>query len=431
MQLCRTHIVIALAVLTLFLTGCKEEPLQEGVTIFENGYYFNGDSMIAFKELAIQNTTIISISNKKSKTNAQRVDVSGKYIIPGLVDAHVHLAGSPSGIYTGVDPAYNAASSLRCGVTTVVDLFFEEARCKTFKETTKSYPGKYATVILSGPILTAPHGHGTEYGVETRTLVTKPETERITNEVIDNGADVIKLVYQAYSNKHAISKRILETIVTTAHKRGVKVFAHIDVTEEAMDCIDAGVDILAHIPGNHFTNEQLERMEQSRILTIPTFSVVKSFYMGHGVSFSSDSLLWQTAHPDHLSKIKHDVPVSALYFDTSRAFVYWNNLKKLIEKKLPIVAGTDAGNYAVFYGYSLHNEIDYYVLAGMTPAEALNSATRNILALFPDRSIGKIEPGYNADLVILNKNPLVDIRNTKSIYSVYHKGIKVHRENAR
>ena len=92
---------------------------------------------------------------------------------------------------------------------------------------------------------------------------------------------------------------------------------------------------------------------------------------------------------------------------------------------MPILAGTDAGNYATFYGYAIHNEIAQYVARGMTPAQALRTATSNVDAVFPDKKIGKIAAGYHADLVILNANPLEKIENTKKVYKVINRGVEL------
>jgi len=416
-----------ISILFFIITGCDTAEITN-VTILENGYYFNSEAMIPFAELVIAEGKIKAINKEHTKTQGNRINISGKYIVPGFTDAHVHLMGSPTKPYTMIPPAYNTTSSLFCGVTTVIDLFFDEYKCRTFKDSINSKPNRYATVLLSGPILTAPKGHGTEYGLATRTITSVQEAKQITNEVIDNGVDVIKLVYQAYSGKYAISKDMLEAIVATAHARNVKVFAHVNVAKEAMDCIDANVDVLAHIPQDTLTKEHINRIKQSGILTIPTLSVYTSVYEGYDAGYFSDSLLRQTANPSYLLKFPDGKAPDAPYPAYKQYSLNTkHNMRQLIKNKLPVAAGTDAGNFAVFCGYSLHEEIRQYVKLGMTPAEALNSATKTIYTVLPGIKTGVIQPGYDADLMILNKNPLEDINNTKNINTVYHKGVKVNR----
>lgn len=390
--------------------------------MLEDGYYFDGFKMVPFKEFIIQSDTIVSINNKRSNYNCKRIALEGKYIIPGLVDAHIHLSGCPAIPYVNIPEKVNANSLLKCGVTTAVDLFFSEYECVRFKKLIDSLPNKYSTVLLSGPILTAPNGHGTEYGVETRTITNPIQAKKITNEVIDNGVDVIKLVYEAYSGKNAIDKEMLNVIVATAHNRDIKVFAHINVVQEAMDCINAKVDVLAHLPYDTLTPAHLDKIKSSGIIVIPTLSVIKSYYKGHNRDFTSDSLLWQTTAEEYLTKFKRNSGIEALHPNPAFAQGYTTNLSLLIHKQIPILSGTDAGNYAVFFGYSLHDELYQYVAAGMTPAEAINTSSRNMKKLFPNWKSGILKSGYRADVVILNKNPLLNIRHTKTIFKVIHKG---------
>lgn len=342
-----------------------------------------------------------------------------------MTDAHVHLAGSPAKHYTLAPHKENAKSSLRCGVTTVIDLFYPENECVRLRNYTARFPEKYSGVLVAGPIITAPGGHGTEYGVPTRTITSVLEARETTNEVIKSGVDVIKVVYEAHSNKKTITKEMLAAIVGEAHKKDKKVFVHINVAAEAMDCIDVNVDVLAHLPMDTFSEVQMSMLKQSGIVVIPTMSVMVSMFYGVNHDYLSGPLLWQTAHKSHLEQFDSLHVPAAPYVSKRYSDNVWHNLRQCVQHNIPIVAGTDAGNFAVFYGYSLHWELLYYVQAGMSPATALNTATRSLTTLFPELKTGVVQPGYYADLVILNKNPLKDINNTRRVHSVYHKGLQV------
>src|SRR5690606_30502553 len=97
----------------LFSAGCKRN--QQQITILENGSYFNGTEFTAFAEIIIRDSIILSVNSKKSNILGKRIDLSGKYVIPGLVDAHVHLSGSPTGKYVVTTAENNSHSSLLCG----------------------------------------------------------------------------------------------------------------------------------------------------------------------------------------------------------------------------------------------------------------------------------------------------------------------------
>ncbi len=399
--------------------GCNEDDGRNTI-ILENGYYFNGKIFVPFGELIIKNDKIVAISSNKSKRNGQRIPLNGKYVIPGLIDAHVHLGSSPLGLAAPSTTEYNANSCLNCGVTTVIDLFYPENKCRVLKQVLRRVPAYYTSPVMAGPILTAPGGHGTEYQIPTRTITSVNEAEHITNDVIDSGADVIKLVYNYYYDpQHALNYDMLKHIVGVAHKRHKKVFAHINLTAEAIECADAGVDVLAHIPSDSFTNEQLHKLKASGIILTPTITIMQVYSEGFDSTYLSDPLLHKTGNPAYLSGFGNTaLPALAPYIRYCSRI----NLRNCIKYKIPILAGTDAGNPYVFYGYSLHNEIQQYVKEGMTNAEALCSATENIQLVFSDCKTGKIKEGYDADLVILNADPLDNISNTKSIEMVFHKG---------
>jgi imidazolonepropionase-like amidohydrolase len=394
--------------------------------ILEDGNYFNGKTFLPFKEIQIKDGEILAITNTKSELNATRINISGKYVVPGLIDSHVHFGGCPCYPYVITDPLLNTTSSLYCGVTTGVDLFYEETKVKEFKKSVNKSPEKYCSALMSGPILTAPGGHGTEYGIPTRTISSIEEAGRVTAEVAsEKEIDVIKICYEAYTNKNSLTEDMVKKIVEVAHQYHKKVLAHIDDAKEAMDCVDAGVDGLAHMPYDLMTDNDLEKLMESGVIVIPTIAVYQSVFEGHTALYMSDPLLWQTANPEFLRNFKHEsLPPPPTWKDVfPKQPAYEENLRNCIKLGIPILAGTDAGNYAVFYGYSLHREIEQYVKDGMTPVEALNSATLNIRLVFPDKMIGKITSGYTADLLILNANPLDNIENTKQIDFVVHKGI--------
>jgi imidazolonepropionase-like amidohydrolase len=421
---------ILLLLLGLLLLNCSMRSHTADI-ILEDGFYFNGKKFVAFAEMEINSGKIIAINTNKTGVEGKRISIKGKYVIPGLIDAHVHLSGSPAYPYVNVDALFNMNSSLRCGVTTNIDLFFIESMVNQYKDSAARHMEKYATFITSGPILTAPGGHGTEYGVPTRTITNVKEAEQITEEVASQkNIDVIKLVYDAYSEKNFLTKEMVAKIVEVAHKYNKKVFAHINIAKEAMDCIDARVDVLAHMPYDKMDKAQLDKLKKSKIPVISTISVYESLCEGHDAGFMGDSLLWNSAFPQYMENFQRTGSPKILMqnlFGVEPG--YHDNLKNCIKMNIPVLAGTDAGNFATFYGYSLHNEMLLYCKSGMKNAEAINSATLTVSNLFPGWKTGKIEAGYVADLVVLNADPLKDIKNTRKINFTIHHGKVTEKVN--
>lgn len=418
----------------LFLVGTAFAQ-NDTTLILEQVRYFDGEKLVETPELHIRNGKITSLRPVQTSGPVRRISVQGRYIIPGLADAHVHISGSPAYPFVFVQPLLNLNSSLLCGVTTNVDLFMPEAQITAMREATAASPARYSRLFAAGPILTAPGGHGTEYGVPTRTITSVAEARRYTDEVIASGADLLKVCYEAETHpEHALTEEMVRAIAETAHGKGKKVVVHINSVREALDCIRAGVDGLAHIPVDALTDADVATIKKSGAFVVPTMAVYTSVFDGHTTDYMSDPLLWSTAHPDYLEKFSKEatrpIPLPDSYFSRflkEHPPAFRENLRKLIAAGIPIVAGTDAGNYAVFYGYSLLRELEQYCAAGMTPAAALHSASGAFALLFPEARTGRIAQEYDADLVVLKSNPLENIAATRDIDFVLHRGERAQK----
>lgn len=407
-------------IISILLWGASWKTPNPEILILERGHYFDGTSMVPFAEIIIEDGKIKSISDKSSKTTGKRIDVTNKYIIPGLIDGHVHYSGSPVVPYAYINPLLNSHSSLMAGITTNIDLFMPEWMVEDFRKNTRERPENYSTSILAGPILTAPGGHGTEYGVPTRTITSEEEAEKIVKEIAPK-VDLIKVVYEAYSGKKFLSKNILKKVIETAHAMNKKAAVHINVTREALESAELGADVIVHLPWDEMTDAQSDSLKSSGVIVIPTITVMQSMTEGMDKEYMSDSLLWHTANETYLQNVNKEALLPLLK-DLKAYKNTVSNFKKCLVRNVKLIAGTDAGNYGVFYGYSLHHELEEYNNAGMKQADILNSATKNFKFLFPDAKKGEIKSGYDADLVVLNANPLDKITNTKAIFKVIHNG---------
>jgi imidazolonepropionase-like amidohydrolase len=429
-----TSLFVRCFFLFLLLTGTVVAQ-NDTVLILEHVRYFDGKKLAETPELHIRNGRITSLRPVQTSGPVRRMSVQGKYVIPGLADAHVHISGSPAFPFVFVQPLLNLNSSLLCGVTTNVDLFSPEAQMSVLRDAAAASAARYSRVLTAGPILTAPGGHGTEYGVPTRTITSVDEARRFTEEVIASGADLLKVCYEAETHpEHSLTEEMVRMIVKTAHGKGEKVVVHINSAREALDCIRAGVDGLAHIPVDALTDADIATIKKSGAFVIPTMVVYTSIFDGHTTDYMTDSLLWRTAQPDYLEKFGREatrpIPLPESYFSRflkEHPPAFRENLRKLIAAGVPILAGTDAGNYAVFYGYSLLRELEQYCAAGMTPAAALHSASGALTLLFPELRTGRIAPEYEADLVVLNSNPLENIAAVRDIAFVLHKGERAQK----
>ena len=382
--------------------------------------------------IIIKGNHIISINGKIPK-DATMIDGKGKWLIPGLIDMHMHLATDayfgqkiptqhPDFIISTQDIMTPLIAN---GVTSVLDL---NATMETFglkKEIEKGYvigPRIALAALINGG---SGQGRNANTAEEGRLTVRNAKTE---------GYDFIKI----YSK---INTETYEAIIDEANKLGLKTIAHIpDVFQGKLEqAFIPHVGMVAHAEefskhSEHFSIEDAQKFAQlakgNGTWLSPTLTtMVWIAKQTHSLDYIKSSPTLKYVHPLLQSKwltannyVKNATKEKAVYFDSMVQFQF--QLVKLFKDAgVPVVAGSDAGVSGVVAGFSLHDELELLVKAGLTPEEALHSAT--VLPaqwLGIDKQVGTIESGKYADMVLLDENPLEDIKNTRKIAGVFING---------
>jgi imidazolonepropionase-like amidohydrolase len=406
-------------------------------TIKQNHFFIKNVNVITMNQLGsiIKNATVVVSDNHIESINgvipkgATMIDGKGKWLIPGLIDMHVHL---PTDAYFGQKiptqhPDFIISTQdimtplIANGVTSVLDL---NATMETFgqkKEIEKGYvigPRIALAALINGGM---GQGRIANTAEEGRLTVRNAKTE---------GYDFIKI----YSK---INTETYQAIIDEASKLGLKTIAHIpDVFKGKLEqAFIPHVGMVAHAEefskhSENFSIEDAQRFAQlakrNRTWLSPTLTtMVWIAKQTHSLDYVKSSPTLKYVHPLLQSKwitannyVKNATAERAVYFDRMVQFQF--QLVKLFKDAgVPIVAGTDAGVSGVVAGFSLHDELQLLVEAGLTPEEALHSAT--ILPaqwLGIDKRVGSIEKGKYADMVLLEGNPLEDINNTRKIAGV-------------
>ena len=386
------------------IDGTGKEPIPQCTILMDRG---------KFREIG----TDIPIPS-----DAMVIDLRGKTVIPGLIDAHVHISGSSRLDRPGMShltPSYDFAEMregcLKWGVIAV-------RSCGHFMEETLAFREgvnngtieRSPRVSLSGPMFQAPGGHPC-YTV----FMSDPEVEQNACAVIsddtpiepiirqskEQGVDFTKIFY-AHLNKMdypnpvpRISKQKLKEIIDVSHQYGLSVTVHVDCPAEMEDAVRCGADCIEHMIGageldNQLSDELIELTKKSGAVVDPTMISIKRFDpMGSAPS------IWDA--------VKEAV-------------------RKCYDAGIPMAVGCDAGIPFVPFGEAVHDEMACLNEAGIPPLEVITMATAgNAKLLKMEDHIGTIEPGKDADLIVLEKDPLEDIRNTKTIQLVISKGIIV------
>jgi imidazolonepropionase-like amidohydrolase len=357
--------------------------------------------------------------------DAERISLAGKTIIPGLVNAHAHV-GETRGLRSGAE-LYSRENVLdqlglyaRYGVTSVVSLGGDQEAGFRIRDAQDSAALDRARLFVSGPLVEAATPEAARAQVAAL-AARKPDWVKI--RVDDNLGTVSKM-------PAAVSRAVIEE----AHRHGLRVAAHVFYLEDARALLDAGVDLIAHSVRDSDLDPALVAAFKSRgVCLVPTLTrEVQAFVYGSEPDFFADPFFLQEADASVLAALRDPerqkgIRESAAAARYRKALeVASRNLKALSAAGAPIAFGTDSGPPARFQGYFEHLELELMVKAGLTPPEALTAATSGAArCLGLTGKVGTLERGAWADFIVLNADPLADIRNTRRLESVWIAGNRV------
>lgn len=364
-------------------------------------------------------------SAKNAPDGSEVIDLTGKFIIPGLISAHVHV----SDVQGLKPPAYTEENALRqlrlfarYGVTTVLSLGGEQSPAFKIREARYSPSIDYARMYLAGEVITGRTPEEARQNV-ARVAAMKPDVIKI--RVDDNLGTTAKMPPEIYS-----------TIIDEAHSRGLRVAAHIFYLNDAKGVLKAGADMIAHsVRDQDIDAEFILLMKQRQIPYCPTLTrELSAFVYESTPAFFSDTFFLQEADRDLVAQLQEPARQQAMKNSPGAQkykaglVVAKRNLKKAIDSGLLVVMGTDSGAFANrFEGYFEHVEMEMMAESGLTPIQILASATREASRAIHNPELGTLAKGNWADFAVLDQDPLKDIRNTRRISSVWISGNRVTR----
>jgi imidazolonepropionase-like amidohydrolase len=367
------------------------------------------------------------------------IDCTGKTIIPGLFDAHIHLGGASTLGYIYTEDERKLSAFLYSGVTSVFDLGAVPEMIFELREAEKKNLIISPRIFAVGPVFTSPKGHGTEYGVPmSETPTTKNEAREAVRRLIKNKPDHIKIIYEKGSQRFtSLGYELMETIIDEAHRNNFPVVTHIITFEHAKDALRAGTDGLAHmVTDQEVDAEFLNEMMQKGVYCIPTLAVFES--LSGGMFAKAEDIETSLFRKGIIREILSDLEKKRKMQGINESLKAWRdtlhfaqiNAKKMSDFGIKLAVGTDAGNPAVFHGPSVHREMELMVEAGISPAEVIKAATANAAEILgKGKILGAISEGKLADMLILEDNPLENIQNTQNIWMVIKNGQVLDRDD--
>ena len=381
----------------------------------------------------------------------REVDVSGQWIIPGLIDAHVHLAPAAS---------WAPARFLAWGVTTVRDAHGGIASLSTLKRQSHTVAPQGPRVYPAGAMIDGlPATYPNAIAVNNVT-----EARKGVDRLVSAGAEFIKVYTR-------IDPQFLRAIVDESQAFNLGVSGHLGMTD-ALTAAKAGIRSIEHLTGvpeaaspkpsslfaAHYRGfwpgwtaferswaaldsaalaRVANRLAESKVTLVPTLVLHETLSRLDEPGMSRDPALQDVPEAEQRDwDVRGLIARAGWTEDDFAAFRKSRANQDLFIRLFAaaggrLAAGTDAAHPMLVPGYSDHREMELMVRAGLTPREALRAATRNAAALIGVDSLGLLAPGKVADLVVLSKDPLEDIRNTRTITAVMARGYLLDADSIR
>ena len=386
-------------------TGALPKP---NISIVING------SRIAYLSAAANNYDL----NSSSAQNV--INLTGKYIIPGLFDMHAHVGNVLKDSYNQNESEYMLRMLLTHGITTIRNPGGPTEQSVALRENASE--GKIAgpQIFTAGQLLNTPD-------IPVPFVEKQVQTEQDVRQEVRTqaaaGVDYIKLYV-------GLTPDLVEAAIDEAHIDGKKVIGHLYMTSWT-DAANLGIDALTHgVPVSPFLLSEIDRQE---------FLAFGDHPFNHILWLDLVDLNGPEINNMISALVNNDIPVDPtldiyeiITKEESQHQYLWPKVlqltKMLYDNGVTILSGSDIPNFDLVPGASLHHELELLVEAGISPLEVIKIATRNgAQALGIDKDVGTIEPGKEADMIILYDNPVVSITNTKKIEAVINNGHVIKR----
>jgi imidazolonepropionase-like amidohydrolase len=310
----------------------------------------------------------------------------------------------------------------RYGITTVWSLGGEQAPAFRARDAQATSSLDRARLFVAGDVITARTADEARQRVAAVAAL-KPDVIKI--RVDDNLGTATKM-----------SPEIYRAVIDEAHKHQLRVAAHIFYLEDAKGLLQAGVDMIAHSVRDLDIDDEFIRLMKARnVPYCPTLTrELSTFVYESTPAFFGDPFFQREADRDLVAELQEPARQQAMRTSqTAQRYkaalvVAKRNLKRAADADLLIAMGTDSGAFAErFEGYFEHMELEMMADAGLTPAQILKSATVDAAAALKPTSVRGLQTGAWADFVVLDRDPLQDIKNTRTIAAVYIAGNQVKR----
>lgn len=377
---------------------------------------FDGEKWLSEKFVVVHEGWITELSIQRPDLDLPYRETQGQVLIPGLIDAHVHVWGDA------------LEQNLHFGVTTVIDMFGDPGFLQQHKAArTETQQARHADIFGAGYLVTAPNGHGTQYGIRVPTLSDPSSAPEAVAKRIDSGSDFIKIVYThadaVYQHAPSISYAELEATITAAHQAQQLAVVHVADHASAMDAVKVGADGLVHSFFDQPASDELVQLMRSNgTFIIPTMALYEGMLRGevNDELLSAENLQLTASAKASLNQSFGNTNFPAHFYDNLLL-----TSERLYQAGVPILAGSDAPNPSTAHGWSLLVELEMLQRAGLPLEAVLHAATAAPAKAIALPHQGRIAKGMKADLLLLDADATANLRTLFHPQAVWKNGFEL------
>jgi imidazolonepropionase-like amidohydrolase/sugar lactone lactonase YvrE len=425
-----------------------QQPARAAAVLYEGARLITGENRPPIESSAflVENGVFTRVGRKGEiplPAGAQRVDLTGKTVMPGLIELHAHLGYFKDNAerralttsFTKAQLQKDLQQLAYYGVSAVLSLGSDprELVYDIRDEWRRTPPPNMSRLYTAGPGISAPNaGPAGELSNAVYFVTTEAQARKSVQELAAHKVDGwIKIWHDSRRGKMA--PEVIRAIIDEAHKNKLRVAAHIHELEDFKDLIRWGVDGLAHPT---WRQESVEPVDDELIALLkqhPNLFMCTSFWTPRNQIYGArpywidEPIVRETFSPEEIRRLEvANTPADAAEKWASGRVP--RSLKKLRDAGLRFGLGTDMGGGGPpYFGLSSHVEMESLVKGGLTPAEAIVAATGNAAQILGAADLGTVAARKSADFLVLDANPLDNIANSRRIARVYMRGQEVDR----
>ena len=383
---------------------------------------------------------ISAIGTGSPPSSSTTIDGSGQFLIPGLIDSHVHLGGGriraeSSGVTEEISTRRAAAVTslhgyLYNGVTTVYDSGNFDDFIYPLRAAERAGEIVSPRIFVTGGVVAFPGGYGAGPG---STLIASPDDFSALDRHLDSEPDMVKFILDPQGRRGipespTFTLELLRQTIAHVHTRGIRTTVHIPTEKEARLAIEAGIDALAHPPARAELSDAFPAYAREKSIPISTTLTVfgNIARVANNPEMFDTSLYQATLSEKERTRQKTSERERYISSGMSSFFArmlpsMMEHLRAMHEGGAILALGTDRS-----YGPTVHQELGLLIEAGIPPSDALKMATLNAaIYLGKENELGSIEVGKLADMVILSGNPTVDISQAQNVVAVIKGGEQI------